>query len=260
MAAILPQRHSANYAHAEAVIHSTGSTCCTFERGGLIYVIMRAPAHGSIAARVTILAIVLVLLPLVLVHLSPTDTVEPFVFRAQLSEMVGQSENGQLSYYKSNVLEGSAPAAIIVVALDRSYSRGYEPLSTAPGRTVWMQGGLMTPDVFYGEQYLFFGLSQVYVRQVKTGLLWPDQWSGLRVLYLSPAETLAAPMQLPFLVRSDSFAYGLLAVLVARCLLIASTAYVVVRKRLRAGRLVAAIMAYAVMAMLLTIPILGDMY
>jgi len=209
---------------------------------------------------IAMLAIILVLLPLALVHLIPTDTVEPFVFRARLAEYLGESTSAQLQYYRVDVLEGAAPSTSTVIALDRSYSRGYEPAATAPGLTAWFQGSLMTPEVFYGEQYLFFGLPQVYVRQAKTGLLWPDQWSGLRVLYLSPAETLAAPIQIPFLVRSDSFTLGFLAVLVARCLLVASTVFLVVRKRLRGGRLVAALMAYAGVAILLTVPILGNMY
>ena len=215
---------------------------------------------GSTRTAIAILALVLVLLPLVLVHLIPTDTVEPFVFRARLTEFLGESTSSQLQYYRVDVLEGTAPSTGTVIALDRSYSRGYEPSSTTPGLTAWLQGGLMTPEVFYGEQYLFFGLPQVYVRQVKTGLLWPDQWSGLRVLYLSPVETLAAPIQIPFLVRSDSFTRGFLAVLVARCLLIAVTVILVVRKRLRGSLLVAALMAYAIAAILLTVPILGNMY
>ena len=209
---------------------------------------------------IAMLAIVFVLLPLVSVHLIPTDTVETFVFRARLAEYLGESISAQLQYYRVDVLEGAAPSTSTVIALDRSYSRGYEPAATAPGLTAWFQGSLMTPEVFYGEQYLFFGLPQVYVRQVKTGLLWPDQWSGLRVLYLSPVETLAAPIQIPFLIRSDSFTYGMLAVLVARCLLIASAVFLVVRKRLRGSRLVAALMAYAVVAILLSVPILGNMY
>jgi hypothetical protein len=52
----------------------------------------------------------------------------------------------------------------------------------------------------------------------------------------------------------------MLAVLVARCLLIASVVFLVVRKRLRGSRLVAALMAYAVVAIVLTVPILGNMY
>jgi len=225
-----------------------------------MYTVVRAHVGGPTRRTVAILVAVLILLPLLLVHLVPTDTVEPFVFRARLAEYLGESASAQLRYYRVDVLEGTAPSTSTVVALDRSYSRGYVPASTAPGLTPWLQGSLMTPDIFYGEQYLFFGLPQVYVRQVRSGLLWPDQWSGLRVLYLSPVETLAAPIQIPFLVRSDSFTYGILAVLVARCLLIGFTVWVVVRKRLRGSRLVAALMAYAFVAILLTVPILRNMY
>jgi hypothetical protein len=34
------------------------------------------------------------------VHLIPTDTVEPFVFRARLAEYLGESTSAQLQYYR----------------------------------------------------------------------------------------------------------------------------------------------------------------
>lgn len=201
-----------------------------------------------------------VLLPVCIVHLIPTDSPESYVFRAGVSEFLRQSTNGQLQYFEADVVQGAAPGSRIVLALDGSYSRGYQMATAQVGLTAWFQGSLMTPEVFYGEQYLFFDLPQVYVRQVKTGLLWPDQWSGLRVLYLSPLETLAAPLQIPFLIRSDSFTYEALAVLLARCGLIATTLWLTVGKRLKGSRLQVALLAYAVIAVVLTVPILADMY
>lgn len=202
----------------------------------------------------------ILLIPLVIVHIIPTDTVEPFVFDARLTAMLAESGGGKLQYYRADVLDGSAPASTVVVALDRAYSRGYDPETTSVGLTAWMQGSLMTPDIYYGEQYLFFDRPQVYVRQVKTGLLWPDQWSELRVLYLSPVETLAAPIQIPFLVRSDSFTYRIFAVLIARCVLLLSTIVVLVRRRLKGGPLIAALLVYALLAIGVTVPILGHLY
>jgi len=118
----------------------------------------------------------------------------------------------------------------------------------------------MTPEVFYGEQYLFFGLQQVYVRQVKSGLLWPDQWTGMRVLYLSPLENLVAPLQIPFLIRSDSFTWRTLAMLLARCVLLGTTIALVAKKKLRGDRLAVALFLFAMAAMLLAMPVLGDLY
>jgi hypothetical protein len=221
---------------------------------------MRKHDGTSARLRLAILAALLVLTPLLLVHLIPTDTIEPFVFRATVIEHLGQSTSGQLQYYRVDVLDGFAPAPVTAIALDSSYSRGFSAGEVQPGFDAWFQGSLMTPEVFYGEQYLFFGLPQVYVRQAKSGLLWPDQWSSLKVLYLSPLETLAAPLQIPFLVRSDSFTWGLLTVLLARCVLIATISVLVVRRRLRGTALAAALLAYSLAAILLTMPILGDLY
>ncbi len=206
-----------------------------------------------------LLALVFVLLPPIIVQFIPTDSPEEFVFRARISESLGQSANAQLQYYRVDVTESAELPHVAVVALDRSYSRGYQP-PIPINLHAWFQGGLMTPDVFYGEQYLFFGLTQVYVRQVKTGILWPDQWSGLRVLYLSPLQTIAAPLQVVALMRSDSFTYRIMAVLLARSLLLASALWFAIRARSINKHLTVVALAYAVSAVVLTIPILGHLY
>jgi hypothetical protein len=221
---------------------------------------VNARPRRKASTAIALLVALLLLIPVVIVHLIPTDTVEPYVFQGRLSEYLAQSANGQLRYYAVDVVEGSAPASRIVVALDRSYSRGYRANDIMLGLIAWYQGSLMTPDVFYGEQYLFFGLPQVYVRQVKSGILWPDQWTELRILYLSPLTTLAAPLQILFLARSDVFSYTILGVLVARCLLIASVATLVFRRRVRGIRLVTLLLGYAIVAVLVTVPMLGHLY
>jgi len=215
---------------------------------------------GQPRGRLAALACAVLLLPLLLVQLVPSDTVEEYVFRALPSEEMGRSASGQLSYYRVDVLEGAAPATSVVVALDRNYSRGYTPDSVSSGSPCWFQGSLMTREVFYGEQYLFFGLPQVYVRQVRTGVLWPDQWTGMRVLYLSPLETLAAPLQLPFLLRSDSFTWRLLAVLLVRLAMLGVLIALAVKKRLGGVRLPIALLLFAMASMLVTMPVLGDLY
>lgn len=221
---------------------------------------MRPHAKAPTRRLLALLAALSVLVPLAIVYAMPSDTVEPFVFRARVTEDLGKSTNGQLQYHRIEVVDGDAPAHVIAIALDHSYSRGLTPADVVPGFEAWFQGGLMTPDVFYGEQYRFFGLPQVYVRQVKSGLLWPDQWSELRVLYLSPFETLAAPVQIPFILRSDDLTPQILVVLLGRCALIAITVALIVRRRLRGNALAVALLAYALAAILLTTPILGDLY
>jgi hypothetical protein len=199
-------------------------------------------------------------LPWVVIQFIPGDSIEPFEFRAVLHHELGRSANGQLTYWQTDVHEGDAPGATIVLAFDRNYTRGFTDSTAVPGASVWFQGGPMTPEVFYGEQYLFYGLPQVYVRQVKTGLLWPDQWTELRVLYLSPLETLAAPMQALFLVRAEECTIRLFSVLLARCILLGGAGWAILVDRLRGRSAAFALLVYAIVAMLLTIPILGDLY
>jgi hypothetical protein len=207
-----------------------------------------------------VLAIVFVCLPWAIIQFSPDDAGDAYVFEARLQRELGRSANGQLRYWQAEVQGGCAPGTAIVLAFDRSYTRGVDATRATDGATAWFAGGVMTPEVFYGEQYLFYGLPQVYVRQVKTGLLWPDQWTELRILYLSPLETLAAPVQALFIVRAEEFTIRTFMVLLTRCTLIAGAAWAIVAGRLRRRRLAAVLLIYAILAILLTIPILGDLY
>jgi hypothetical protein len=206
------------------------------------------------------LALLVIGIPIGVVQLLPTDAPEPFVFEATVDAKVGQSVNDQLWYFDTHAVRGSYPGSDTVVAIDRSYTRGASPEEIVQGSTYWFQGGLMTPDVFYGEQYLFFGKPEVYVRQVKNGLLWPDQITELRVLYLSPLTTLATPVAIPFLVRSDPLSASVWAVLLARLALVVVLVVLVVHGARKKQGLLLPLLGYATLAMALSVPILGDLY
>jgi len=206
------------------------------------------------------LAILVLVLPPIIVHLIPTDTPEPYVFEATVGEELGRSTNGQLVYFDVDPVRGRYPDARMAIAIDRSYTRGASPEEVATAGRLWLQGSLMTPEVFYGEQYLFFGKPQVYIRQVKTGMLWPDQVTELKILYLSPVTTLAAPFQLPFLIRSEEMTGRVLAVLLARLTLVAVMAVIVIRRAKRKEDVLVPVLAYAVITILVTAPILGHLY
>ena len=220
------------------------------------------PTHARKSGRplVAVLLLLFIVLPLFIVQLIPTDSPEPHVFKAVIGDELGRSTNDQLVYFSAEGLEGSYPARDMAVALDRAYTRGASPEDFVPGDAAWFQGGLMTPEVFYGEQYLFFGKPEVYVRQVKSGILWPDQVTELRILYLSPLTTLAAPVQLPFFVRSEEMTGLVLAVLLARLALVIVLAVVIIRRARRKEDVLAPVLVFAVVAVLLTVLILGNLY
>jgi len=199
-------------------------------------------------------------LPLVVVLPRPAHVVDEHIFEARLEEMLGQSNNGQLTYVAATTLDGPAPAKDVVLSFDRNYTRGWDPAKLDTGVNYWVEGSLMTPEVYFGEHYIFYGPPQLYVRQVKTGLLWPDQLTELRVLYLSPVSTLAAPIQVPLLFRSDGISSTMVAILALRCLLLGTTIVWSVRKRRQRTTVVLVLAIYALAAVALSLPVLGDLY
>lgn len=207
-----------------------------------------------------VLLSLIIVLPLVIVQLIPTDSPEPHVFKAAVGHELGRSTSDQLVYFSVEAVEGTFPATDMAVAIDRAYTRGASPEEVAGGGTLWFQGSLMTPEVFYGAQYVFFGKPQVYVRQVKAGVLWPDQVTELRVLYLSPFATLAAPVQLPFLVRSEEMTGAVLAVFLARLALVIVLAVLIILRARKKEDVLLPVLAFAVLAILITVLILGDLY
>ena len=199
-------------------------------------------------------------LPLCVVLPRPAHSVSEHVFEARLDELLGKSTNGQLTYLAASKLTGDAPADDVVLSFDASYTRGWEPSKIELGGAYWFEGSLMTPEVYFGEQYIFYGPSQLYLRQVKTGTLWPDQVTELRVLYLSPLSTIAAPIQLPLLFRSDSLSIKIIVILALRCALVAATLVWLVRRRASRPGILVPIALYVLAAIALSVPILGDLY
>jgi hypothetical protein len=145
------------------------------------------PAAWGLAAAFLVAFIVVPLIVVIFARgIDPND----FVCTVQVKERLGESLGGKLEFLLVDTLDGRSPADQFVATLDHGYTEGIVP---APVGSVFsLDGALMTPDVFYGEQYLFFGRPQVYASQVKTTLLWPSQIHRLEELYLSPFVTVAS--------------------------------------------------------------------
>jgi hypothetical protein len=211
----------------------------------------------------TILIILVVLflaLPFLIVHFTPATSPEPYVFRAHILEKLRETLQGKLGYFLVEGLEGSSPAAMFVVTIDSAYTRGSSRLDPEKDRQVWMQGSVMTPDVFYGEHYLFFGYPQLYISQVKTGALWPTQIIELRILYLSP---LTAFLSLVYIFRypfMEEFSLNHYFVMIAQSVLIVAMIVFLLKRHQTGQRLALVLLAYSIIAMLTTIPMLPDLY
>ena len=116
----------------------------------------------------------------------------------------------------------------------------------------------MTPDVFYGDQYLFFGYQQLYVSQVKSTLLWPSQIDRLKTLYLSPLVTVASVVWVWMLPFAEEYSLSSWLLVIARfVLLCAAVAAALVWRRKRHAwmpGLVWVVGVYALLAVILAIP------
>jgi hypothetical protein len=207
-----------------------------------------------------VLMFILLLFPIVVVQIVPTDSPEPYVFQARFNELLGETMNGKLRYYKVSHMDGASPSLEFVVTIVLDYTRGANEEVISEGRELWMQGSFMTPEIYYGEQYLFFDFPQIYVRQIKNGVLWPDQLTELRILYLSPFSSLLSPIYLTMYIFSEEFRVIGLLVLAGKTVLVASTGYLAFKKRNEWLYLSQIILVYALLAIALTVPILTDLY
>ena len=197
-------------------------------------------------------------LPVFVVLVYPTDNPQPYVFEVRVMEKLGETLEGKLRFYEVERIQGSTPAEIFVVTIDDPYTRGGQSPDYV-GSSIWMMGEIMTSEVYFGEQYLFFDLPQLYVTQVRTGWLWPDQVSGLTMLYGSPATSLLAPLILVMSFNGEVSVLSL-SVLGFKSILIAVSAYLIDRCRKKEGYRTMIVIVYCMLSILSTAVILGDLY
>lgn len=220
-----------------------------------------------------VLLLAYLLLPLVVMFALPGVDRDAFVCRVEVKERLAETLGGQLEFLRVNRLDGRAPAETFVAVLDHGYTAGIEPAPergpagsegepglppTPVGSMFDIEATLMTREVFYGEQYLFFGYPQVYVSQVRDAFLWPSQVSRVQALYVSPFVSLASiyfVWVFPFI---EEYSLGAWLLMIARFLLtcVAVAAALVWRKKRGAWvpGIVGVIGAYAILSVVLAIP------
>jgi len=181
--------------------------------------------------------------PLVLVLAFPGVDDDEFVSKVQIRSQLAETLQGRLEYLLVDSLEGRSPAGRLVVAVDHGYTAGVPSDSGAgsdesliPGASVWLQGSLMDRETYFGEQYLFFGYPQLYLTQVKSGLLWPSQVGRLGTLYWSPLATLTAVYWVWLYPFSEEYTLNSWLFLVARLLLFCVAVIIAATLRRRNGR------------------------
>ncbi len=213
---------------------------------------MRQLAHriSGLWIPIACLVVAFAVLPFGLIWAAPGVDGEAFVSWAAVESRLAGTLGGKLEFFLMEGLGGRPPAERFVITIDHGYTAGVNPQvdpakaeagapqdrALEPGRTLWLQGTLMDPDTYYGEQYLFFGYPQLYVSQVKSGFLWPSQLERLKSLYFSPVATPAAVYLLGAFPFMEEYSAGAWALIIARFLLVCLAVAAAVLYRRKKGR------------------------
>ena len=214
--------------------------------------------HGKTITALLIIAILL--FPLLVVNTIQTDNPQPFIFKAKILRKLDETMNGKLQYYLVQQVKGVSPATEFVVTIDRPYTRGKLESRFRPDRELWMQGSLMTRDVYYGDQYLFFDYPQLYISQIKGNLFWPDQITELGILYRSPITSILSLVIIWTFPFQEEFTLNSFIVLIMMAASVAATLYLLVIKTKKPQHKALLILAYYLISMILTVPILTDLF
>ena len=182
----------------------------------------------------TILTLAYLLIPVITIIIIPTDTPQPYMYEAEIIEKLGETMGGKLRYYHVSTIQGTSLDTEFVAAIDEDYTRGAVAVSLADGEKVWMQGDIMTPEIFYGDQYL-------------------------PLLYGSPATTLLAPVS-TVIALLEGVPGLVLAVYAFKSVLLAASGYYMLKYRSNEQQVILVFGVYCVLAMVSSIPILGELY
>jgi len=123
-----------------------------------------------------------------------------------------------------------------------------------------MQGNIMTQDVFYGEQYLFFDYPQIYVSQIKDKGLWPNQKTELRIMYTAPIRNISSVVSVWIFPFIEEFSPDTFTVLIAQATVVIATIVLLVKRWKNKQHITLIILSYALVMILLTIPLLTNLY
>jgi hypothetical protein len=198
--------------------------------------------------------------PILTVELQPRVGGEDCVAKVGVVGKLNETLAGKLQYFKVRSLKGRSPGPEFVVTIDRDYTRGAKAASLQASDRFRVAGGIMTPEIYYGEQYLFFGLPQIYASQIKQGLFWPTQRIEMRLLYLAPLISFWAPITVITLPGSEEYTPLTFGVSLTKTFVIGLAVGLALWFRRSHDGLLIIALGYAIASMALTIPIVQELY
>ena len=190
-----------------------------------------------------------------------------YIIHAQIREMLGETETlmTKFQYFLVEKLAGDAPATEFVVLISTGrggLTRGLSNVKLESNQEFWGHGFFMDPARYenMGDEYIFFGLPQVYLWQIKGTLLWPDQTTALKLLYQAPIARLTALYYVVAFPLMDEFTLRHYVAFIAQTVLIVATIVLAVKKREDKWNLLLIVLAYILLTMLITSPVLPNPY
>lgn len=203
-------------------------------------------------------SLVVLIVPLIIIQVIPTDNPQSYVFKVRISSKLDETANGHHQYFFVEWLDGDEMAPAFVVLIDSAYTRGRFNVVLERNQEFWGQGNLIKPGE--GLDLPYMSMPQYYVRQIKGSILWPDQGTELKLLYLAPILRLTDP---PFVVLfpfMEEFTIRTYLVLIVQTIVIITTGYLLVKNRHKTGNQILIMLVYILLTMVLTIPRLTDLY
>lgn len=204
------------------------------------------------------LSLVILFVPLIAIQVIPTDSPQPYMFKVRISSKLDETTNGHRQYFFMEWLEGDEMAPAFVVLIDSAYTRGQSNAVLEPNQEFWCQGSLIKPGE--GLDLPHMSMPQFYVRQIKGSILWPDQVTELKLLYLAPIFRLSDPPFVVLLPFMEEFTLGTYLVVILQTIVILTTVYLLVKHRRDPGNRVIILLGYILLTMILTIPRLTELY
>ena len=217
---------------------------------------------------ISCLIVAIIIVPLVAIQTVPQEDPCCYEFKARIREKLGETTSniqnpdaGKLHYFLVDHLGGQAPDVEFVIMIDSGVTLGISNIILEPNQEFLGYGNLMTPDEYYGDQYLFFDRPQIYMVQIKGTLFWPSQITELTHFFWAPFISLVrGPVLSVVFPGTEEFTLSTYYALIIQTITLAATIILVIKKREDKWAVGIILLTYVLLMIIFTIPYVKDLY
>ena len=226
---------------------------------------------------IVILCIIVLTFPIVIVQVIQTPSQNAQIFNFTIKEKlnetyVGDLKINKLQYFLGDCIAGTGPYKVkcseknkieMVILIEEGYTKGIKNADLTPNHSLWGKGNKMNPDVYFGDQYLFFerngtSITNMIVYEIKGLLFWPNQEEKIMRFYYSPIINIAYSLGIIFFPLIDETGSNegsiLFSAFVVQAILLILCIYLLTKKCNSKKSVVIVLLVYSLISMILTIP------